>query len=121
MAICLLISTSVMFCGSTRKSISLAQAVYDPERHQSLDGVVPSETDARRMLEGFLGATVAGESNEAVRSHAKASLRLALDLQHRRTADFRLAALCLEATSSTINVVAILAGRRDTSISDASG
>jgi len=93
--------------------ISLAQAVYDPARHQTPDGVVPSETDARRMLEAFLAATVQGDSFETVRAHAKASLRLALDLQHRRTADFRLAALCLEATSSTVNVIAILGGQRD--------
>jgi len=32
--------------------ISLAQAVYDPTIHESPDGVVPSNTDANRMLEG---------------------------------------------------------------------
>ena len=31
--------------------ISLAQEVYRPERHKSLDGVTPSSTDVKRMLE----------------------------------------------------------------------
>jgi len=93
--------------------ISLGQAAYDPANHRTPDGVDPSPTDAKRLLEAFLGSTVPGETNETVRRHAKASLSLALELQHRRSADFRAAALCLEATSSTVNVVAILAGKRD--------
>jgi hypothetical protein len=93
--------------------ISVAQAVYDAARHVAPDGVVPSPTDAQRMLEAFFGAEVAGPSNEAVRKHAKAALALALDLQHRRTATWRHAALCLEASESTVNVVAILSGGRE--------
>jgi hypothetical protein len=92
--------------------ISLGQAVYDPDQHPSLDDVAPSSSDAKRMLEAFIAAVVPGEPNETIRRHARASLSLALDLQHRRTATFRQAALCLEATSSTSNVAAILAGRR---------
>lgn len=93
--------------------ISLGQAVFDPGQHSGADGVQVSKTDAKRMLEAFISAMVPGESNETVRWHARASLSLALELQHRRTATFRLAALCLEATASTVNVVAILAGIRD--------
>jgi hypothetical protein len=33
--------------------ISLAQAVYVPELHPTSDGVEPSETDAKRMLEAY--------------------------------------------------------------------
>ncbi|RJP57220.1 MAG: hypothetical protein C4541_10625 [Candidatus Auribacter fodinae] len=93
--------------------ISLAQSVYDPEQHPSIDGVHPSETDATRMLENYIGSTLAGSSNEAARRHAKAAHALANDLQHRRTADFRQAALCTEATVSIVNVIAIISGRRD--------
>jgi len=93
--------------------ISLGQAVYEPASHPTIDGVDPSSTDAKRMLEAFLGAVVPGDSNESVRRHAKAALALALDLQHRRTATQRQAAICLEATSSTVNIVAILSGTRD--------
>lgn len=89
--------------------ISLAQAVYDPRIHQSLDGVKPSATDANRMLEGYIGHAFPGESFKEVRAHARASLALALNLQHRRTATRQLAALCVEATASTTAVIAIIA------------
>jgi hypothetical protein len=88
--------------------ISLAQAVYDAELHHSIDGVTLSRTDAKRMLEAYISATIPGGSNEEIRRHAKASLALAVVLQHRRTATGKFAALCLEATESTVNVIAIL-------------
>ena len=93
--------------------ISLAQAVYVTERHPTSDGVEPSETDAKRMLEAYLMHELAGGRNEAARRHAKAALDLANDLQHRRTAGFRDAALCAEATSAVVNLIAIISGRRD--------
>lgn len=93
--------------------ISLGQAVYDSKIHTTIDGVRPSATDAGRMVEAFLSATVAGSTNENVRRHARAALQLAVELQHKRTADFRVAALCLEATASISNIIAILCGRRD--------
>jgi hypothetical protein len=92
--------------------ISVAQEVYDRERHRTAGNVAPSETDAARMLEAFFISELAGSSNEESRAHAKAALRLALALQHRRTADFRMAALCAEATSSVVNILAVLGGRR---------
>jgi hypothetical protein len=93
--------------------ISLSQAVYDKGRHPSLDGVQPSETDAKRMLDAYLAVELPGAVNEVARRHARASVDLAVELQHRRTATFRQAALCAEATTSVINVVAIISGRRD--------
>ena len=96
--------------------VSVAQEVYETERHSSLDGVEPSETDAKRMLGAFFATELKGAACEEARSHAKAALRLALALQHKRTADFRLAALCAEATSSVVNILAVLAGRRGRSL-----
>lgn len=93
--------------------ISVAQAVFDPSRHVSTDGITASNADAKRMLESFFAVELAGSVDEEVRSHARASLRLALALQHRRTANFRMAALCAEATTSVVNQVAVLSGRRD--------
>ncbi|MCB0197413.1 MAG: hypothetical protein KDJ65_36030 [Anaerolineae bacterium] len=93
--------------------ISLAQAVYNPEFHLSLDGVNPSETDAKRMLENFIAAELAGSSNEELRKYAKNAYQLAVLLQHKRTANFRQAALCVEATRSLINIIAIISGHRD--------
>ncbi|MFB3779575.1 MAG: hypothetical protein ACE141_18290 [Bryobacteraceae bacterium] len=92
--------------------ISLAQAVFDPARHVSSDGVTPSETDAYRMLEAYFSAEYTGAENEALRRHAKASLSLANQLQHKRTAMYKDAALCSEATRTVVNIVAITSGRR---------
>jgi hypothetical protein len=93
--------------------ISLAQAVYDPLIHKTSDGVKPSNTDANRMLEAFISHELKGHSNEALRKHAKASLGLAVELQHKRTAQYRDAGLCMEATASLVNIIAIVSGRRE--------
>ena len=96
--------------------ISVAQEVYDSTRHITPDGILPSDTDAGRMLEGFFSMELKGVANEEARAHAKAALRLTLALQHKRTADFRMAALCAEATSSVVNITAVVAGRRGRSL-----
>lgn len=93
--------------------ISLAQAVYVRERHPPLDSTEPSETDAKRMLEAYVAVELAGGANEEARKHTRSSLELANALQHKRTATFREAAMCVEATTTVINVIAIVAGRRD--------
>lgn len=89
--------------------ISLGQAVYNPAIHQSADDVQPSLTDANRMLEAYVQYVFPGSSYKEIRSHARASLALALNLQHRRTASRQMAALCLEATASTTAVISIIA------------
>ena len=93
--------------------ISVAQQVYDRARHPPLDGVEPSDTDAKRMIEAYLAVELAGGPNETARRHARASFDLANELQHRRTATFRQAALCSEATTAVVNLLSIVAGRRD--------
>lgn len=98
--------------------ISLAQAVYSPERHPTLDSVAASSTDAKRMLEAYIAVELGGQTNDEARSHAKASLKLALALQHNRTANFRTAALCAEATVSVVNIIGILSGTRVPSIQE---
>lgn len=92
--------------------ISTAQEVFDATRHPTTDGVAASETDAKRMLEAIFDAELKGSGNDEARRHAKAAVNLALALQHKRTADFRTAALCAEGTLSVVNLLAILAGRR---------
>jgi hypothetical protein len=93
--------------------ISLSQAVFDPDKHKTKDGLIPSENDAGDMLEAFISSEMKGSAQEETRRYAKASLSLALALQHKRTADFKMAALCSEATSSVVNIVAIMTGRRE--------
>jgi hypothetical protein len=95
--------------------ISLAQAVFDSELHPTLDGVAASATDAKRMLEAYMAVTFAGSTHEHLRKHARAAYDLAAHLQHRRTASFREAAACVEATTSVVNLIAIMAGLRDPS------
>ncbi|MEO5824680.1 MAG: hypothetical protein ABIR59_02235 [Gemmatimonadales bacterium] len=95
--------------------IDLAQAVYHEPRHPAPDGVAASATDAKRMLDAYFSSELAGSQQESVRRHAKAALVLANDLTHARAAGFRQAALCIEATGSVVNIVAIVSGRRDPS------
>jgi hypothetical protein len=65
------------------------------------------------MLDAVIAAELNGSSSKAPRRHAKASLALANELVHKRTANFQLAALCAEATASTVNIIAIVTGKRD--------
>jgi hypothetical protein len=92
--------------------ISLAQECFSSERHWRRDDPPPSRTDAARMLEAFFATELAGAAHEEARAHGKASLKLALALQHHRHANYQMAALCLEGTASVVNLVSILVGRR---------
>lgn len=92
--------------------ISAAQSVYVRERHPSLDGVIPSETDAKRQLDAYIAVEYAGGPNDEIRKHMRSALDLSVNLQHKRTASFREAAVCAEATISVINILAITSGRR---------
>jgi hypothetical protein len=92
--------------------ITVSQTVFNPTRHKSPDGVNPSDTDAKRLLEAIFEVELQGSANEEARAHAKAAVKLAYALQHKRTADFRMAALCSEATVSVVNLLAVLTDRR---------
>lgn len=91
--------------------ISVAENVYDSTQHPTTDGVEPSSTDTKRMLEAYIGFTLPGSSNEAARRHARSAVSLADALVHDRMATYRDAALCHEATTTVVNVIGIIAGR----------
>lgn len=93
--------------------ISLAQSIYDPVKYPTIDEVRASETDAKRMLEAYIEVELEGNAHKPARKHARSAYDLAVELQHRRTANFRQAALCAEATTSIVNLIAIISGRRD--------
>jgi hypothetical protein len=93
--------------------ISVAQEVFDADRHPVLDGAKVSPTDFKRLIEAFIAVELAGSAAEEARRHARTALDLALRLQHQRTATFRDAAICMEATASVVNIIAIVSGRRD--------
>ena len=88
--------------------ISLAQAVFIPDRHPSTDGVEISKTDAKRMLEAYLAVNLAGQEYEELRAYAKTTNKLANTLTHKRTATKREMLLCTSATLALINFIGII-------------
>jgi len=98
--------------------ISLAQVIFDPDEHLPVDEELPSDTDAKRRLDAYFASTLAGPSSQEARAVAKSAVKLALAVQHKRTATFRDAALCLEAANSVVNIAAVLEGRRGGEIED---
>lgn len=93
--------------------ITLAQEVFDPSKHPAEPGVRVSTTDFKRMIEAYIAVEMSGGAAEEIRRHARSALDLALRLQHQRTAGFRDAAICIEATNAVVNIIAIGSGRRD--------
>lgn len=93
--------------------ISVAQEVHDPDRHVVTDVDRVSPTDFKRLIEAYLAVELAGGAAEDARRHARTALDLALRLQHLRTATFRDAAICVEATGAVVGIVAIVSGQRD--------
>ena len=91
--------------------MSLAQAIYDKDKHPTLDQVLASKTDAKRMLDAYIAVEVSGGSNENLRKYARASSDLANELTHKRTANGKDASLCASATISLINLIGILEDR----------
>lgn len=91
--------------------ITLAQVVYNKDKHPILDGTAISKTDAKRMLEAYIAVELGGSSNETVRRYAKATLDLANELTHKRTATKKDASLCATATISIINLIGTIEGR----------
>lgn len=91
--------------------ITLAQAVFNIEKHPILDGTEVSKTDAKRMLEAYIAKELQSSSNEILRKYAKATLDLANELTHKRTATKKDASLCAAATIALINIIGIIEGR----------
>ena len=88
--------------------ISLAQSVYNPELHPSLDGTEISKTDAKRMLESYIAVTLSGAGNEELRSYVKTTNKLANTLTHKRTATKKEMMLCTSATLALVNFIGVL-------------
>lgn len=63
------------------------------------------------MLEAYISVELSGSSNETLRRYAKATLDLANELTHKRTASKTDASLCATATISMINLIGTIEGR----------
>ena len=91
--------------------ISIAQAVYNPEKHPITDNISVSKTDAKRMLEAYISVELSGSSNESLRKYAKVTLDLANELTHKRTATKKDVSICATATISLLNIIGTIEGR----------
>lgn len=84
--------------------ITIAQQVFDAEKHQTLDGVEPSTTDAKRMLEAYLQAELK-DSSEKARKFAKTAVDLGNQLTHARNATKRDASICLLSVTAVASLI----------------
>ena len=92
--------------------ISLAQAVIDPSEAIGEDGNLPSSTDASRLLEAYIGKTLPGRGNEALRGAVRKAVIATSAVLHDRNATAKDAALIAELVSSSVHLVHILATQR---------
>ncbi len=88
--------------------ISLAQQVFDKDRHKTTDEVKPSETDANRMLEAYINTEISGGANEVLRRYTKSALALANYVTHKRTANIDDASICLISVISLVNIIKVV-------------
>lgn len=84
--------------------ITVAQQVFDPEKHPTLDGVEASITDAKRMLEAYLQIELAGSSEKA-RKFVKSAVDLGNQLTHDRGASKRDASICLISITAVASLI----------------
>ena len=89
--------------------ISLAQAVIDPAEAIGEDGKVPSKTDAASLLDAYIGKTLPGSGNEALRGAVRKVVKATSAVLHDRNATPKDAALAAELVSSSVHLMHILA------------
>lgn len=84
--------------------LTLAQMVYDEEKHKHPDGNPINSAQSKRMFEAYISSRSKTMSNEKIK-FAKASIDLANNLTHKRTATRLDSELCYIAVISTIHVI----------------
>ena len=89
--------------------ISLAQAVIDPADAVSEDGEAPSKTDAARLLDAYIGKTLPGKGNEALRRAVRGVVKATSAVLHDRSATAKDASLIAELVSTSVHLTHILA------------
>ncbi len=89
--------------------ISLAQAVIHPAEAIGEDGERPSNTDAARLLDAYVGQTLPGRGNEALRRAVRAAVKATSAVLHDREATTTDSALVAELVSSSVHLIHILA------------
>lgn len=84
--------------------ISIAQQVFDKEKHPSVDGTDISTADAKRMFEAYISFELAAESEKVVK-FVKSSVDMSNQLTHDRNATKRAAGICVLAVASIANLM----------------
>lgn len=84
--------------------ITVAQQVFDTDKHPTIDGVEASRTDAKRMLEAFLKFELTNSSEKA-RKFVKSAVDFSNQLTHDRNATKLDASMCLIALVSVANLI----------------
>lgn len=87
--------------------ITIAQQVFDPTKHATIDGIEASKTDAKRMLEAYLKYEL-NDTSEKTRKFARASVDLGNQLTHDRGATKKEATMCLISVSSIATMIKFL-------------
>lgn len=95
--------------------ISMAQTVFHPEQHPPIpnDNTNVSKTDVKRMMARYVASEYPGASSQVARRCVNATVDLANTVTHKRTATYRDAAFCAQATVNVIGLISILSGKRD--------
>ena len=88
--------------------ISLAQAVIDPSEAVGEDGKTPSSSDAVRLLDAYIGKTLPGRGNEALRKAVRAVVQATSAVVHDRNATPKDAALVAELVTASVHLAHIL-------------
>ena len=88
--------------------ISIAQEVFDGSIHKCDDGINPSDTDSKRMLDAYISYALQGASNERHRKFAKSAIDLASQVTHDRCATKKDATMCFIAVSAVSNLIKTL-------------
>lgn len=90
--------------------ISLAQVVYSPTLHGSIDdnGVEIGKTDSVRMIGNYIQFKLSGKENEELRAYAKNTNKLANLLTHKRNATKKDMLLAVSSTIALINFIGII-------------
>lgn len=84
--------------------ISIAQQVFNKEKHPSTDGIDIGPTDAKRMLDAYLTYELKDESDRIVR-FVKAAVDMSNQLTHDRNATKRAAMICIIGVSSIATLI----------------
>lgn len=88
--------------------ITLAQTVFDKEKHPSTDGTDIGPADSKRMLDAYIHYCMHKKSKEREVKFAKSSVDFSNELTHNRTATAMDAELCYNAVLSTIHIIRVL-------------